>query len=79
MSSPATQAAALAAMLAAATGSEPRTTETGVGIRVEADLPPEVTSATRMTILAALAGAPAYGHERRLDGAEIVWAVIPRE
>jgi hypothetical protein len=69
------QAAALAGMLAAATGSEPRTEETDRGVRIEADLPAELSSTTRTAILTALAIADRYGHART-DDSDTVWAEL---
>lgn len=72
------QAAALAGMLAAATGNEPRTESTTAGIRIETQLPERLGPATRTAILTALAIAPEYGHTH-LSGVETVWAFIPWE
>ncbi|MEW2084611.1 hypothetical protein [Streptomyces sp. NPDC005283] len=69
------QAAALAGMLAAATGSEPRSEETDRGIRVEADLPDQLSPTTRTAILTALAKADRYGHART-DSSDTVWAEL---
>lgn len=69
------QAAALVGMLAAATGSEPRTEETDRGVRIEADLPEELSSTTRTAILTTLATADRYGHART-DTSDTVWAEL---
>ena len=71
------QAAALAGMLAAATGNKPRTERTSAGIRVMADLPHQMGPAMRTAILAALAQAPQYGHVHAA-GTDTVWAFLPR-
>jgi hypothetical protein len=66
-------------MLAAATGNEPRTEHTGAGaLRIEADLPDELTPTTRTAILAALATGDRYGHART-DDADFVWAELDGE
>lgn len=73
------QAAALAGMLAAATGNEPRIEHTGAGaLRIEADLPDELTPTTRTAILTALAIADRYGHART-DTTDTVWAELDGE
>lgn len=73
------QAAALVGMLAAATGGEPRTTGTEAGaVRIEADLPEQLSPATRNAILAALATADRYGHTHTDDG-DTVWAELDRK
>ncbi|GGX40271.1 hypothetical protein [Streptomyces chryseus] len=78
MRSAETQAAAIAAMLTAATGSDPRLDETPDRIRVEADIPEDLPSFTRAAVLAALTRAPRYGHDRAAGG-DIVWAELDRE
>lgn len=76
MRSAETQAVALAAMLAAVTGGEPRTEETDSGaIRIEADIPDELKPTTRSAILHALSLADRYGHQRSAGG-EVVWAEL---
>ena len=73
------QAAALAGMLAAATGRQPRTGRVGGGaFRIEADLPEELSSTKRVAILLALAIADRYGHQRTSD-CDAVWAEIDGE
>ncbi|TLQ45065.1 hypothetical protein [Streptomyces marianii] len=71
-------AVALSGMLAAATSSEPRITETQAGVRIEVDLPDELSPVTRSTILTALGGAGRYGHSRTEAG-DSVWGEIDRE
>jgi hypothetical protein len=64
-------------MLAAATSSEPRITETPDAVRIEVDLPEELSTVTRSTILASLGTADRYGHDRT-DSGDSVWAEIDR-
>lgn len=71
------QAAALAGMLAAATGNEPRTERTSAGIRIVADLPRQMGPVMRTAILTALAHAPQYGHVHTAE-TDSVWAFLPR-
>ncbi|QIQ04713.1 hypothetical protein [Streptomyces liangshanensis] len=69
-------AAALVGMLAAATGGEPRITGTeGGAVRIEADLPVQVSPTTRNAILTALATADRYGHTHT-DRGDTVWAEL---
>ncbi|MDQ1009839.1 hypothetical protein QFZ82_004324 [Streptomyces sp. V4I23] len=70
-------AVALAGMLAAATSSKPRITETPNAIRIEVNLPQELSNVTRSTILTSLGTADRYGHDRTDDG-DSVWAEIDR-
>ncbi|MCB5180021.1 hypothetical protein [Streptomyces antimicrobicus] len=72
------QAAALTALLAAATGSEPRLEATRDLIRIEADLPTELGPTTHAAILQALAQGARYGHQRTHGGADTVWVEIDR-
>ncbi len=71
------QAVALAVMLAAATGSAPRVTKTRAAVRVEVDLPSELSAVTRSTILTALGTADRYGHNCTEAG-DSVWGEIDR-
>lgn len=73
-----TQAAALVGMLTAATGTDPQTTDGAGVIRIEADLPEELSPTTRTAILTALAIADRYGHTRT-DDSDTVWAELDRE
>lgn len=66
---------ALAARLTAAIGSEARTTVTAGRVRVEADLPPQLTDPAHRAVLVSLAEADSYGHSRAA-GREYVWAEI---
>jgi hypothetical protein len=68
-------AVALAGMLAAATSSEPRITETTGAVRIEVDLPAELSAVARSTILTTLGTADRYGHDRT-DGGDSVWAEV---
>lgn len=70
-------AIALAGMLAAATSTEPRITETPDAVRIEVDLPEELSTVIRSTILTSLGAADRYGHDRTEDG-DSVWAEIDR-
>lgn len=72
------QAAALSAMLAAATAAEPRRTKTSTGVRIEATLPETVKPVTRGAILTALSIADRYGHAHTGDG-DTVWAELDRK
>ncbi|MFI1220894.1 MULTISPECIES: hypothetical protein [unclassified Streptomyces] len=65
-------------MLAAATGTEPRTTAAPDTFRVEADLPSGLSTTAHSAVLAALATADRYGHTLTRT-AEYVWAEISRE
>jgi len=71
-------AVALASLLSAATSSDPRITETPRTIRIEADLPSELSTVTRTTILRTLGTADRYGHDRTETG-DTVWAEIDRK
>ncbi|MEV5787442.1 hypothetical protein AB0L42_41760 [Streptomyces sp. NPDC052287] len=55
-----------------------RRTDGTQGIRLEADLPPDLTEARRKITLAAMSEADAFGHERTSNG-DIVWAQINHE
>ncbi|MDX2922826.1 hypothetical protein PV370_33745 [Streptomyces sp. NE06-03C] len=70
--------AALTGMLTAATGTEPRVATDLDVLRVEADLPAELSATAHAAVLAALATADRYGHTRTRT-AEYVWAEISRE
>ncbi|MGK5640078.1 hypothetical protein ACSNOK_17425 [Streptomyces sp. URMC 126] len=69
------QAVALAARFAAATGQTPHTDETPARIRVEVNLPRELSDAARRIVVAALAEADRYGHDHTSAGA-VVWAEV---
>ena len=71
-------AVALASRLSAATSSDPRITETADAIRIEVDLPADLSAVTRSAILRTLSAADRYGHDRTENG-DIVWAEIYRE
>ncbi|WP_052744433.1 hypothetical protein [Streptomyces odonnellii] len=76
MCSPAIQAAALAALLESIIGGKSRIQDTGEGsTRIEADLPDDLRPHTRSRILAALALADRYGHDRAADR-DAVWAEL---
>ncbi|MBT2403391.1 MULTISPECIES: hypothetical protein [unclassified Streptomyces] len=59
-----TQAAALAALLSAALGAEPRLEAAAGRIRIEVDLPEELAPGAHAAILNALSAGARYGHER---------------
>ncbi|GHE64566.1 hypothetical protein [Streptomyces capitiformicae] len=66
----------IAARLAVAARSEVRREEVPAGVRLEVDLPREQLSETaRKTVLAAIADADAYGHERTGEG-DYLWALV---
>ncbi|PCG85008.1 hypothetical protein CIB93_16700 [Streptomyces sp. WZ.A104] len=65
-------------MLTAAIGAGPRVADTAAGIRIEADLPAELTEAEHAAVLAALATADRFGHTLTRTS-EFVWAEISRE
>ncbi|MGI5143300.1 hypothetical protein [Streptomyces sp. CA-106110] len=72
------KAESIAARLAAAAGSEVHRTTGPAGIRLEADLPPELSEAAHEIVLSAIAEADAYGHERTGDR-NYVWAMVHGE
>ncbi|MEV1046728.1 hypothetical protein [Streptomyces sp. NPDC049916] len=65
-------------MLTAAIDTEPRVTDTATGIRIEADLPVELTETEHAAVLAALATADRFGHSLTRT-TEFVWAEISSE
>ena len=65
----------IAARLAVATGSQVRREEDPSGIRLEVDLPQELSETARRTVLAAIADADAYGHGLTGEG-DHLWALI---
>ncbi|MFB7916639.1 hypothetical protein [Streptomyces sp. NPDC056061] len=69
---------ALAVMLASATRTEPRVTCVHGVIRIETDLPDEMSPVIRSTILTALGTADRYGHVRT-EGGDTVWAEIDND
>ncbi len=75
MRSPASRAREIAGRLTVATGGRARTVETADAVRVEADVPTEVTVDVLTAIIAALARADRFGHDRVGTGA-VVWAEI---
>ncbi|MCX5398054.1 hypothetical protein [Streptomyces sp. NBC_00102] len=68
--------AALAGMLAAATGTEPLVLETPGAFRVLASLPSPLSNAIHSTILMTLAHGDRFGHDMGADGIARVWAEI---
>ncbi|MEU6173969.1 hypothetical protein ABZ832_18860 [Streptantibioticus parmotrematis] len=77
MRSPEARAAEVAALLAAATGTEARTTSTPDAIRVEVDVPDEIPEPLHTALVDALRRADRYGHARTTDAA-VAWAEITR-
>ncbi|MDI5971553.1 hypothetical protein POF50_019835 [Streptomyces sp. SL13] len=75
MRSPESRARAVAGRLAAATGTEARTTETPDAIRVEADVPEAIGLESLAAIVAALGTADHYGHDLT-SGTGVAWAEI---
>lgn len=69
------KAESIAARLADATGAEVRREEVPGGVRLEADLPRELSETTRRAVLAAIADADAYGHRRTGEG-DRLWALV---
>lgn len=65
----------IAVRLAVATGSEVRRNEVTAGIRLEADLPQNLSETRREAVLAVVADADTYGHERTADG-DRLWVLI---
>ncbi|MFI2368390.1 ATP-binding protein [Streptomyces sp. NPDC018833] len=71
-------AIALAGMLAAATRNSPRITEIQGAVRIEIDLPQELSGLIRSIVLTTLGAADRYGHDYTADG-DAVWAEIDRK
>ncbi|MDT0573982.1 hypothetical protein RM704_42160 [Streptomyces sp. DSM 3412] len=69
------KAECIAARLAVATGAEVRRQESAAGVRLEVDLPQELSAASRRAVLAAIADADAYGH-RRTGESDHLWALV---
>ncbi|MDX3643745.1 hypothetical protein [Streptomyces sp. MB09-02B] len=69
------KAECIAARLAVATGAEVRREETAVGVRLEVDLPSELSETSRRVVLAAITGTDAYGH-RRTGESDYLWALV---
>lgn len=78
MPAPETRAQAVAERLAAATGAEARVRRTPDAIRVEVDVPAELSESALGEIVAALVAADRYGHDvtGRADDAGVAWAEI---
>jgi hypothetical protein len=72
------KAKSIAARLAEATGADVRREEASVGIRLEVDLPRDLSEASRRAVLAAIANAEAYGH-RRTGDSDCLWALVIHE
>ncbi|MFE7838706.1 hypothetical protein ACFU53_22435 [Streptomyces sp. NPDC057474] len=65
----------IAVRLALATGSEVRRNESAAGVRLEADLPQNLSETKRKAVLAVIADADTYGHERTAAG-DRLWVLI---
>ncbi|MEU0786696.1 hypothetical protein ABZ341_34650 [Streptomyces sp. NPDC006173] len=57
---------------------EVRRIQSTQGIRLEADLPPDLTEENRKATLAAISAADSFGHERTGHG-DLVWAHVNHE
>ncbi|MCZ4099832.1 hypothetical protein [Streptomyces sp. H39-C1] len=69
----------IAAGLAAATGNEVTRTDLPSGsVRLEVEIPGDISPTARYAVLLALADADSYGHGRSQD-AQRVWAIINTE
>ncbi|MER5384266.1 hypothetical protein ABT040_29010 [Streptomyces sp. NPDC002688] len=68
----------IAARLSRALKTPVRRAEGPNGIRLEADLPPDLTETERKVTLAAISDADSFGHERTRRG-DLVWAFINSE
>lgn len=68
----------IAVRLAVATGCDVRRNEIAGGIRLEADLPAYLSEPRRKVVLAVVADADTYGHERTADG-DRLWVLIRNE
>lgn len=69
------KAESIAARLSAATGNTVASQETPDGVRLEVTVPNGLDGQQRSFLLAALADADSYGHERTVD-TDYVWAMI---
>lgn len=77
MRSPESRARDVAERLGAVTGTEVRTTRTPGAIRVEVDVPAEITTESLLALVDALGAADRYGHDRT-PTAGVAWAEITR-
>ncbi|MBZ3906648.1 hypothetical protein [Streptomyces griseiscabiei] len=69
------KAESIAARLTDATGAEVRSAEFPLGVRLEVDLPRELSETSRRAVLAAIADADVYGHRRTGEG-DHLWALV---
>lgn len=69
------KAESIAARLSDATGAEVRREEIPFGVRLEVDLPQELSETSRGAVLATIATADAYGHRRTGEG-DRLWALV---
>ena len=77
MRSSAARAAHLVAVLTTATRSEARTTETAGLIRIEVDIPEDLSETAHAMILSALSTAEQFGYER-VGGHAHVWVALSK-
>ena len=77
MRSPESRAREVAALLTAATGTEARTTETPDAIRIEVDVPAEITTELLTDLVTALGTADRYGHDHT-SAIGVAWAEFLR-
>lgn len=77
MHSPESRALEIAGRLTAAIGTETRTTETPDAVRVEVDVPDEVSSELLTAIVDALSLADRYGHDFTATS-NVAWAEVTR-
>jgi hypothetical protein len=68
----------IAARLAAATGSEVQRKQVAAGVRLEVGLRQDLCESRRKAVLAVIADADTYGHERTADG-DRLWVLIHNE
>jgi hypothetical protein len=69
------QVESIAARLAEATGVDVHREEVPGGVRLQVDLPRELSETTRTAVLAAIADADAYGHGRTGER-DRLWALV---
>ncbi|WP_371578558.1 hypothetical protein [Streptomyces sp. NBC_01314] len=72
------KAESIAARLADAAGADVRREEVPGGVRLEVDLPRDLSETKRRAVLAAIADADAYGHGRTGEG-DCLWALVTNQ
>ncbi len=77
MRSPESRAREIAEQLTAATGTEARTRQTPDAIRVEVDVPAEITAELLIAIVTALGIGDRYGHDHT-PTAGVAWAEVAK-